>query len=322
MNTEKTGSFIAELRKEKGLTQAQLAEQLHVSDKAVSRWETGRGFPDIGSLEDLSEKLEVSVAELLKGERITEPLPAEEARELADSSLRLVRELFSRQRIQNLILTFLAATAVMIVLLVHLNSPRYIPAGEEPAALSVLENGQIVAVLKEGVSGCDVETIRTEDGKEIVSFGCYDSWMERLHKKGPQIVLLGEKGKTSEIWLYPGSGQEGDRLLYSENGSPSGGMVTLPRLVYNFWTLIGVLAAAVLGTAGWLLRKKHYGPLLLKVALLPLCFSLSAFLLLAGSSASVYDAAYYFSGILLLGFLLYALALVLLRKRNRRKITV
>lgn len=58
MNIEKTGQFIAELRREKQLTQVQLADAIHVSDKAVSRWETGRGFPDIDNLEALSECLD------------------------------------------------------------------------------------------------------------------------------------------------------------------------------------------------------------------------------------------------------------------------
>lgn len=56
MNTERTGRFIAELRRDRQFTQAQLADAIHVSDKAVSRWETGRGFPDIDNLEALSEK--------------------------------------------------------------------------------------------------------------------------------------------------------------------------------------------------------------------------------------------------------------------------
>jgi len=65
MNIEKTGQFIAELRREKQFTQVQLADTIRVSDKAVSRWETGRGFPDIDNLEALSECLDVSIAELM-----------------------------------------------------------------------------------------------------------------------------------------------------------------------------------------------------------------------------------------------------------------
>jgi len=69
MDAKKIGSFIADQRKALGLTQAGLAEKLHVTDKAVSRWERGQGFPDINSIEPLADALEVSIAEIMKGER-------------------------------------------------------------------------------------------------------------------------------------------------------------------------------------------------------------------------------------------------------------
>ena len=93
MNIEKTGQFIAELRREKQLTQVQLADAIHVSDKAVSRWETGRGFPDIDNLEALSECLDVSIAELIKGERINEPVSGDELNDIASDGLSLTRSL-------------------------------------------------------------------------------------------------------------------------------------------------------------------------------------------------------------------------------------
>ncbi len=70
MDSRKVGGFIAELRKEKGLTQLQLAEMLNVTDKAISRWETGKGYPDIELLQKISDTLGVSLNELLNGERI------------------------------------------------------------------------------------------------------------------------------------------------------------------------------------------------------------------------------------------------------------
>ena len=66
-----TGPAIKTLRERRGLTQAQLAEQLCVSDKTVSKWETSRGLPDITLLEPLATALHVSVPELLSGEAIT-----------------------------------------------------------------------------------------------------------------------------------------------------------------------------------------------------------------------------------------------------------
>ena len=65
-----TGGMIRRLRENKKLTQDQLAERLHVSGKAVSKWETGRGFPDVSLLEPLAEALGVSVIELLSGDTV------------------------------------------------------------------------------------------------------------------------------------------------------------------------------------------------------------------------------------------------------------
>lgn len=67
------GNFIKEQRMALGLTQQQLAEQLHVTNKAVSRWETGNAYPDIALLDDLAAALSVSVEELCRGEKLALP---------------------------------------------------------------------------------------------------------------------------------------------------------------------------------------------------------------------------------------------------------
>lgn len=70
MDAEKIGQFIYKLRTDKNLTQSQLADSIHVTNKAISRWERGIGFPDISLLEPLSNELGVSILELLKGEKL------------------------------------------------------------------------------------------------------------------------------------------------------------------------------------------------------------------------------------------------------------
>ena len=69
MDAQKTGRFIAFLRKQKCLTQTALADKLNISNRTVSKWEHGDGFPDITILPELAEALGVSVDELLKGEK-------------------------------------------------------------------------------------------------------------------------------------------------------------------------------------------------------------------------------------------------------------
>lgn len=83
MDAKTTGRFLAELRKEKGYTQKELGDKLMVTDKAISRWETGKGLPDTSLLKPLSDILGVSVGELLAGKR----MPPEQTKEETDSIL-------------------------------------------------------------------------------------------------------------------------------------------------------------------------------------------------------------------------------------------
>lgn len=77
MNQMKIGSFLKELRKENELTQEQLAEKLNVSNRSVSRWETGNTLPDISILIELAEFYDVDIKEILDGERKSEDMNEE-----------------------------------------------------------------------------------------------------------------------------------------------------------------------------------------------------------------------------------------------------
>lgn len=77
MNMIKTGKFLQELRKEKELTQEQLAEQLGVARRTVSRWETGNNMPDLDILVELSDLYSVDLREILSGERKSETMDQE-----------------------------------------------------------------------------------------------------------------------------------------------------------------------------------------------------------------------------------------------------
>ena len=101
MDSGKTGALIAEARKARGLTQRQLAETLHISDRTVSKWERGAGFPDVALLEPLADALGLTVRSLLRGE--AEPPEAESAGTVSaapeDVLLReVIRTLYQQQR--------------------------------------------------------------------------------------------------------------------------------------------------------------------------------------------------------------------------------
>lgn len=82
MDQKKVGSFLKELRKEKGITQEQLAEKLNVSGRSVSRWETGNNMPDISLLVEIADFYDVDVREIIEGERKSEMMN-KEVREVA-----------------------------------------------------------------------------------------------------------------------------------------------------------------------------------------------------------------------------------------------
>ena len=122
MNPKLTGCFITALRKEHGLTQKQLAERLNVSDKAVSRWETGKGYPDIESLMALSDLFSVSVNEILCGKRINTPSLAQIAeKDIANAYIQTTEK---KQKISKLsiILAMLLSLIIVTVILIVLSN--------------------------------------------------------------------------------------------------------------------------------------------------------------------------------------------------------
>ena len=90
MDVKRTGSFIAEMRKGKNMTQAELAAKLQVTDKAVSRWERGVGYPDITLLEPLAGQLGVTVLDILRGEKtFPDKMTGEETEQTVAETVRL-----------------------------------------------------------------------------------------------------------------------------------------------------------------------------------------------------------------------------------------
>ena len=130
MHSQKTGQLIAQQRGALGLTQKQLASQLHISDRTVSRWERGVGFPDLSLLEPLADALGLSVIELLRGEHLPpeqQPTPQTEhtARDVLNSAGEMVRKTARRFR---WLLTALAALVVLAGAVCLWLAARAIPA--------------------------------------------------------------------------------------------------------------------------------------------------------------------------------------------------
>ena len=111
MNKEKTGALIAALRKEKNMTQEELAAKLYVTGKAVSKWERGLSFPGVDLLESLAKTLDVTIVDLLAGEILPPEESVEKSGEISVSALR------SDRRSKRFLFVFALLTAVSTLLL-------------------------------------------------------------------------------------------------------------------------------------------------------------------------------------------------------------
>ena len=125
MDNKKTGVLIAARRQELGLTQKQLAERLNVSDRTVSKWERGAGFPDVSLLEPLADALDLSVLELIHGKRMApEEQPSPEAERSARSAAYELGRRFGRaaRRLRNALAALGALFLVLLGLVFFWNS--------------------------------------------------------------------------------------------------------------------------------------------------------------------------------------------------------
>ena len=123
MDKEKTGQLIAQLRKDKGLTQKQLAEALNVTDKAVSKWERGLSFPDISMLEPIAEILDISIMEILAGARQdkNETVTLEDASKMIKESVELGDEQIRHKKEMSRVIIILLVVLSLLLISITLN---------------------------------------------------------------------------------------------------------------------------------------------------------------------------------------------------------
>jgi transcriptional regulator with XRE-family HTH domain len=118
MDQTRVGGFLKELRKGKGITQEQFAEALGVSGRTVSRWETGNNMPDISILVDIADFYDVSIPEIINGERKSEIMEEQErkvADSMADYATAEKEKIFKEMRIQSI----MGACALVVYMILH-----------------------------------------------------------------------------------------------------------------------------------------------------------------------------------------------------------
>ena len=114
MDKEKFGAYLSKLRKKNGLTQAELAKKINVTDKAISKWERGIGLPDINSIEPLADALGVSIVDIMKSDDTQIETSDEKAEEAVKNTISLAKLQKKRLRMKiiSLFMVYIALKAV------------------------------------------------------------------------------------------------------------------------------------------------------------------------------------------------------------------
>ncbi len=179
MNQIKIGEFLKELRKEKGLTQEQFAEQFNVSRWSVSRWETGNGFPEVSLLLPLCGELDITVNELLTGERVLE----EDYRKKAEENMvNLVKE--AQESKKEIVLSVLVSVLTLIAAI-----PLFFISGlagmENQMRIFLIMTGIIVIVL-----GIAIACILDRDAGAYECPECHERFVPEMgaYVMGPHTI--------------------------------------------------------------------------------------------------------------------------------------
>lgn len=122
MDNTKIGAFIKQLRKEKNLTQKELATKLNITDRAISKWERGLGCPDISLLEQLATELDVTILELLKGEHLSNKQLVNDKDLIESMTFTKKTTLKSIKTITNYITFFIISTICFFIIITNLKS--------------------------------------------------------------------------------------------------------------------------------------------------------------------------------------------------------
>ena len=202
MDNNRTGRFIAERRKELGYNQKDLAEKLNITDKAVSKWETGRSAPDVSMLIPLAEELGVSVTEILNGEKISE-------KEISTASNEIIVKTLKKTKSKK-ILALILALVLLISIFVSYPIYEYTNsiAVNDDFAIKVIfrdvldvENVFQYACSKYEVQGEYTAYLYHDDEKAHMAFFKQNDLFEtRMEFVGGTSVDISELGLYSTRW--------------------------------------------------------------------------------------------------------------------------
>lgn len=253
MCPEEFGPFLAEQRKQKGLTQTELAEKLHVSTAAVSKWERGKCLPELSKLEDIAEVLDISVLEVMQCRISQEPIAPEPVKQTYAETASLSKKQYWNTTVK--VVSGLFAVAVLVVCVHYFPVYRIVKVWWP----SYFETGEISRLAYIG-SREDRETAQKILERAEAAFSDLETPSEALEEKYgllKRYAVAAERGAVTEshsleLWSAQFDASAGTMWVhysqeaYDENGKTICGSWDIPSLWYlekneaGEWEVVGI----------------------------------------------------------------------------------
>lgn len=195
MNQIKIGKFIAKCRKEKELTQQELADKLGVTDKAISKWENGRCLMDISLLKPLSECLDVSVIELINDEKVLSEDVSIKSSEAVEKTITYAKKRIKKSRIR--IISIVSLLCIFLVFFAYKGALLYfynVPRSEIDSIVDNLDFKDTMTIYKKTI---DEDKYYVTDEFKIKNIFSDFEEVERVNEMWPyQFVLKDDNDET------------------------------------------------------------------------------------------------------------------------------
>lgn len=205
MNQSKMGKLIKKIRKEKGLTQAELADKLNLSCKTISKWECGNGCPDISVLKELSEILDISISELLSGELGDK----KEIDSCIVESVSYYNRRFKKKIVILIVILLLCLMPVIVLLVGEMGKFKHLPSF---TTLTMNNKTEKLALALKNYDYDLLKDLFSTDGKVAVSSDDINDYS--LEELLVMVKKLEDRGVEFTDFSYDGS-TYGDKVYYN-----------------------------------------------------------------------------------------------------------
>ncbi len=218
-----------------------------------------------------------------------------------------IKSTLRKKKTQTVILSIMFTIILFVITVAFLTAPEYIPYSERSVTIDELGNGSVMAIFEDTVYGYDIERYLSDDKEGYVyNITTWNSiWNRNIKTSNANNTILNPKGENVVSIYYYQTDGSGDILIYGKDLNPNGGIITLPRLVLSYYSLIAIVFAAISGLIMLILhRNKKVFNIILKVFFFPVSYLLGQ-LVIKGFSSSSYTALRDFYAILLVMTPLY-----------------